>query len=325
MANLAVTYLGLELKNPVIVSSSGLTSTAEKIQKCEAMGAAAVVMKSIFEEQINFEVNDLMRHNAYPEAEDYIRTYTKNNAIETYLKTITEARKLSNIPVIASINCISPGDWAQYACKMEDAGANGIELNIHIIPTRRNMESHEIEDIYVNIISNVVKNVHIPVSVKIGSHFSNILSFTDKLAMAGAKGVVFFNRFYEPDIDIENMRFIAADIFSKPNELRHNLRWVGLTAGRVPFIDISASTGVHDGNGVVKLLLAGAQSVQVCSAIYEGGYEVIGGIIRFLNAWMDNNGFTQVSQFKGRMSYAGIDNPAAYERAQFMRYFSNTD
>lgn len=325
MINLETKYLGLKLRNPLIVSSCGLTNSPDKIKKIEENGAGAVVLKSIFEEQIRFEAKKLLSYNDYPEAADYIENYSKNNSIEEYLKLIEESKKQVKIPVIASVNCVTADEWTSFAKKIEDAGADAIELNIHIVPTDRNVVSSKQEEKYYEIVRKVTELVKIPVAVKIGSHFTNLVYFIDQLYANGAKGVILFNRFYEPDIDIENFKIVTSEVFSSPADIRNSLRWVGILSSKSKHIDISASTGVHDGKAVVKQILAGADTVQVCSTLYKNGVEYLNNIIEFLNEWVYNKGFDSSDAMRGKMSYLSVKDPALYERAQFMKYFSSIE
>ncbi len=325
MANLQTNYLGLDIKNPIIVSSSALTNSVEKIKKLEEKGAAAVVLKSLFEEQINYETSSLLQHKRYPEASDYILNYAKENTLNEYLELIKEVKTSVSIPVIASINCVSEKDWTKYATEFEKAGADALELNIHIVVSDKKIKPVEIEQKYIDILKKVKKKINIPIAVKIGSHFTNIGRIVDRLNAYGAEGVVLFNRFYEPDIDIDKLKFTSAEIFSSPSDIRHSLRWVGITSNLIPNIDISASTGVHNGKAAIKMLLAGAQSVQVCSTLYKNGIDELTKIIREISDWMDNKNYKSIADFRGIMSYREIKDPAIYERAQFMKYFSSVE
>lgn len=323
MPNLEVEYLGLKLKNPVIVSSSGLTSTVDKIRSLEKAGAGAVVLKSLFEEQINYEAGSLIMDHDYPEAEDYIRNYTKDHSVGNYLDLIEEAKKTVSIPVIASINCVSASDWVGFSQRIEEAGADALELNVYFLPTDRLTSSVDFENVYYELASKVTKIINIPVSVKLGNNFTNVLAIIDRLHAQGIKGVVMFNRFYEPDIDIERMKLTAADIFSNPSDLRHVLRWVALVSDKIRVMDISASTGVHSSEAVIKQILAGAKTVQVCSLLYKNGIKEVSNLLGGLQEWMDRKGYEEISDFRGKMSYKNIPDPTAYERSQFMKYFSN--
>jgi dihydroorotate dehydrogenase (fumarate) len=311
MINLETKYLGLDLKNPIVVSSSGLTNSVEKIKKIEEMGAGAVVLKSLFEEQIDFE------------AGDYISNYVKNTSVEKYLDLIKDAKKAVNIPIIASINCISAKDWTSFAKRIEEAGADALELNIYVVAMNKNMTSADYEQIYYDIVEEVSKRISIPIAVKLSYHFTNFVNMIDRLSVTGASGVVLFNRFYQPDIDIDKMQVTAADVFSTPSDIRHSLRWVAIVSDKIRNIDISASTGVHDGEGAVKMLLAGANTVQVCSVLYEKGVEHIQTILKDIETWMDKKGFKELDDFRAKMSARKLTNPARYQRAQFMKYFSS--
>ncbi len=326
MANLETTYMGLKLKNPIVVASSGLTNTVEKIKDLEEAGAGAVVLKSIFEEQINSEVSHLINkdpQNLYPEAEDYIWNYTRNNSITAHLELVKEAKKAVVIPVIASINCISAKEWVSFASDFEKAGADALELNLFVVPTDRLQTGAEVEQLYVDVLKAVKKEVNIPVAVKIGYHFSNLVSMTEKLMANGAAAVTMFNRFYEPDINLDKLELSASEVFSSPADIRRTLRWVGLVSAALPKLEIAASTGIHDGAAVAKQLLAGAQVTQLCSIVYIEGAQVIDGILKDLEAFMDKWNFENIEAFRGRLSYAKIEDPLLYERSQFMKYFSS--
>jgi len=325
MRNLETSYMGLKLKNPIIVSSSGLTNSVEKIKLLEEKNAGAVVLKSLFEEQINFEAGDLLRYNDFPGAEDYILTYSKNNSVEEYLKLIREAKRAVSIPIIASINCVSAADWSQFAKRVEEAGADAIELNIYLFPNKKDISAEELENKYYAIVRKVKSLIKIPLAVKIGSNFTNLPAFVEQLAANGASAVVLFNRFYEPDIDIQEMKITSSEVFSNPTNIRNSLRWVGLISESVNGIQISASTGIHSGEAVVKQLLAGATTVQICSVIYKNGTSEINKILNDLTDWMTQKNFKTIKDFRGKMSSKSIANPSVYERAQFMKYFSNVE
>lgn len=326
MANLETKYLGLSLKNPIIVSSSGLTNSIEKIAKVVEAGAGAVVLKSLFEEQINYEANNIIYNGQgvdYPEAIDYIKGYTINNAVGDYLTLIKEVKAKFDIPVIASINCFSSSEWVDFAQQIEAAGADAIELNVFVVNTDKNSDPAEYEKLYYDVVSYVNKVVQIPIAVKLGPQFSNLVSVVNKLSVSGAKGVVMFNRFYEPDIDINKMIITTSEVFSSPSDIRRTLRWVAIMSDKVENIDVSASTGIHDGDAVIKQLLAGAKSVQVCSAVYKNGPQIISQMLAKIESWMDEKGYKTIDDFRGIMNYGKIVDPNLYERAQFMKYFSS--
>ena len=320
MSQLETTYLGLKLKNPVIVGSSGLTSSIDKIKKIEEKGAGAIVLKSIFEEQIKFEAGNMAMGSDSPEAWDYVNYYVKNNTVKEYLDLIKKAKEEVKIPVIASINCISSKEWTGFAKSIEEAGADAIEINVFVLPNDRNAPAEKYENIYFDLAEKLKGILNIPFAFKLGSNFTNLVGFVQKL---NVPGVVLFNRFYAPDIDVDNMKFTAAEVFSKPADIRNSLRWVGIISSKIADLDIAASTGVHDGKAVVKQLLAGASAVQVCSTLYKNGIDHLENIIKELEEWMTKHGFNNINEFKGKMSYNKIDDPLVYERSQFMRYFSS--
>lgn len=323
MGNLKTKFAGLELSSPIIAGSCGLTSDIKKLQEIEIAGAGAVVLKSIFEEQINMEVSRSVGDNSYPEETDYIQNYIRANTIQQYIDLVKLAKERLKIPVIASINCLRNGEWISFARELEHAGADAIELNAFILPLDEFKESSEIENIYYEIVKQVKAQVKIPLIMKIGNYFTNLPMFVSKLKALGADAVTLFNRFYEPDIDIERMTIGVASVFSLPTDLRQSLRWTGILAGEDKQLQISSSTGVHSGEAVVKLLLAGATTVQVCSALYEQGIPAIRTMNYFVSSWMQKKSFRTIEDFRGKLSYSDAGHADRYERAQFMKYFSD--
>ena len=329
MADLSTKYLGLTLRNPIVVGSSGLTNSVEDIVKLEQNGAGAVVLKSIFEEQIMLEAEWRMRkaeedgllYTEYSETLDYIDIHIKEKELNTYLDLIRETKKRVMIPVIASVNAISSLEWVSFAQQIEQAGADALELNAFVMPFGFDKTCTDNEQTYFNIMKKVKSLVNIPVSMKISPYFSNLGNVILRLEENGADGVVLFNRFASPDIDIHNLKVTSADVLSTPPEMSNTLRWIAIMANRLK-MDTAASTGVHDGEAVIKQLLAGATVAQVTSAIYKHGPEYLSTIINYLSDWMDDKGFNYVDQFRGKLSQEASENPEAYERMQFMRYFS---
>jgi dihydroorotate dehydrogenase (fumarate) len=322
MLDLTTKYMGMTLKNPIIIGSSGLTHSVEDLKKLEANGAAAVVLKSIFEEQIEMEANSLEGdHLAHTEAEDYIRNYTRQHNLSEYLKLISDAKKELSIPVIASINCVTASEWVSFAGKIQDAGADALELNIFIMPSNYQQKGEDIEQVYFDIIQQVREQVTIPLAVKIGCFFSGLANMIFNLSVRKINGLVLFNRFFRPDIDIEKRQIIAADVFSSPAEHCLPLRWIGMMAGHAK-CDLVASTGIHDGETVIKNLMAGAKAVQVATVIYKEGAEHIGVMLEQIKKWMKANNQTKLSGIIGSLSHKHIKDPVKYERAQFMKYFA---
>lgn len=327
MAGLQTNYLGLTLKNPLVAASSGLTSSVEKIKELEEAGVGAVVLKSIFEEQINNEVSSLLskdqQNTAYPEAEDYISNYLRDNSVNKHVELIRAAKEVVDIPIIASVNCVTSNEWTSFARDFEEAGADAIELNIFHVPTDRKEKPGMVEQLYLDVLKKVKDEVSIPVSLKFGVYHSNIVGMADKIKANGAAGIVMFNRFYEPDIDLDTLQLTSSEVFSVPSDIRRTLRWVGLVSSKIKNLDIAASTGIHDGDAVVKQLLAGAKVAQLCSTLYVNGTGVIGEILEDLTRFMNKWNFKNIDDFRGRLSYDKIPDPLMYERSQFMKYFSN--
>jgi len=320
--SLKTEYLGIKLENPLIVSSSGLTDSVGKIKKLEELGAGAVVLKSLFEEQIYYEAGLLSGIQDYPEAEDYIKAYSRNNSSENYLRLIEDTKRETSIPVIASINCITATEWVNFARDIEKAGADALELNVFFLSLDKNKAAADYENLYNEIILRVRNVTGFPVSVKIGYHFTNIVSLINNLYYRGVKGIVMFNRFFEPDIDIDKMEVVPSPVFSNETDIRQSLRWTAIISDKVKQVDIAASTGIHDGKAIIKQILAGAKVAQVCSELYQKGLGRIPVMLKEIETWMDRKGYGSIEEFRGKMNYGNIYDPVIYERAQFMKYFS---
>ncbi len=323
MANLNTTFAGLKLRNPFVISSSGLTSSLDRIRKLDSLGAGAIVLKSIFEEQILHEAGTLSESSDYPEALDYVNRYTKENTVGEYLNLIRDAKKAVTIPIIPSINCVSSGEWVDFALRIQEAGADALEVNVFFLPTSRNKSGAEYEDTYFELVEKLKEKITIPIIIKLGSNFTNPTYMVNQLYFRKVDGVVLFNRFYSPDIDLDEMNIVSADVFSSPSELRHTLRWTGIISSEVPQISLAASTGIHSGDAAIKMLLAGATTLQLCSVLYKNGLEFLSDIIDKLESWMLTNNYKSVDEFRGKMNYSNFKDPQVYERAQFMKYFSN--
>ncbi len=328
MIDLESQYMGLKLRNPLVAGSSGLTNSVENIIELEKNGISAVVLKSLFEEQIHYRASQTIMEgvyvNLYPEAEDYIRNYTAENDVNTYLRLVENAKKAVNIPVIASINCISDTAWMAYAKKIEVAGADGLELNVAVLPSDPDKEGNENEEIYFSIARKISQELKIPVAIKLSYYFSGLAKTLTGLSWTGIKALVLFNRFYSPDIDIEHEEVKSSFVFSTPSEIALPLRWIAMLSPIVN-CDIAASTGVHDGRAVIKQLLVGANVVQIASVLYKKGFREIGNMIEQLESWMDRHNYSSIDEFRGKLSVAKTENPAAYERIQFMKHFSGIE
>lgn len=325
MADLSTTYMGLELKNPIIVGSSQLTNKVEKIRKLAEEGAAAVVLKSLFEEQIKMEVNAQRVNNMYgsfDDVENYVSFYTKKHDLDEYLTLIKEAKEEVDIPVIGSINCISPNEWIEFAQQIEKAGVDGLELNMFIMPNDPKFDSTAIEKIYFDVVKNIQQYIKIPVALKLGSYFSGMARTFIDLSKSNIAAMVLFNRFYSPDINLETEELQASHIFSKPEDVSNTLRWIGMLYGQVE-CDLAASTGVHDGHAVLKNILVGASAIQVVSGIYKHSAKHIQTMLQQIESWMDQKGYKSLADFKGKLSQSNTTQPMMFERAQFMKYYSN--
>lgn len=329
MADLTTKYLGLTLRNPIIVGSSGLTDSIDNILELERAGAGAVVLKSLFEEQILIETeanlrkayeNDMI-YSAKSESLDYIDLHIKEETLGHYIKLIGEVKSKAVIPVIASINCVSSVEWTSFARRVENAGADALELNIALFPSDMSADNEKTENIYFDIVSKILKQVTIPVALKIGPYFTNLAGMINRLSKTGIKGLILFNRFYSPDFDINTLTEKSANTLSNSAEATNILRWIAIMSGKVN-CDLCATTGIHDGQGVIKQILAGATTVQVVSTLYKNGIGILNEIADELNKWMDDKGYNNIQQFRGMMSQGESTNPSAYERIQFMKYFS---
>ncbi len=330
MADLSTKYLGLTLRNPIVIGSSGLTNSLKEIVELDKNGAGAIVLKSIFEEQIllqadysrkQAEEHDMM-YTELSETLDYIDVHIREKELGNYLSLIKEAKSKISVPLIASINAITAHEWTSFAKRIEEAGADALELNIFVMPFNLDKSCEENEQAYYDILKKVKSQVNIPVSVKISPYFSNLGKVVKNLETYGADGVVLFNRFSTPDIDIQNLKVTHGDVLSHASDMANSLRWIAILAKRVN-LSLAASTGIHDGEAVVKQLLAGATVTQLTSAIYKHGASYILDVLKFVNDWMESKGFNYIDQVRGKLSQASTENPDAYERMQFMKYFSD--
>ncbi len=328
MVNLETKYLGLTLKNPLIVGSSGLTTTPIQIKRLEEAQTGAIVLKSIFEEEIAHEfehtiAKEVQGHESF-EYYDYFDYKIKEQNLEKYANVIHIAKNETDIPVIASINAVSPKEWASFAIKLEEAGADALEINAFLLPSKIEQTSQEIEQLYFDIIQNVLKYIKIPIALKIGTYFSALANTIEKFANTGIKGIVLFNRTFNPDIDIDDLKLIPSKIFSSEYEYLLPLRWIALMSGRIK-IDLSASTGIHSDTEVIKMLLAGAKTTQVVSALYKHGPFYIEKMLDGLIAWMENKNFSTIDEFRGLANNSKVYDPAFLERIQFMKYFGDRE
>ncbi len=330
MADLSTTYLGLKLKNPLVASASPLSKKVEGVRRLEEAGISAVVMYSLFEEQITHESLALDHFltrgsESFAEAITYFPDLDNYNVgPENYLELIYRIKKAVSIPVIGSLNGISSGGWVDYARRIQDAGADALELNIYYVPTDPKLTSQELEENYVQLVKAVRSQVKIPLAVKLSPYFTALPNLAAQLSDAGADGLVLFNRFYQPDLDIESLDVLPNLVLSTSDELRLPLRWIAILHGRIK-ADLALSSGVHSGADVVKSLMAGAKVAMTTSELLEKGIGRVTEILADLNRWMDEFEYASVPQMTGSMSQRSVGEPAAFERANYMKALSSFD
>lgn len=326
MPDLSIKYLGLDLKSPVIAGSSSLTNSIEHLKAIEKAGAGAVVLKSVFEEEIyleySHEFDKLGPMDNNLEFLDYYDLEIKKENLKNYLQLISDAKAQLSIPVIASINCITSQEWGFFAKKIESAGADAIELNLFVSPTNLSQSSQDNESTYFDIITRVTQKVSIPVSVKISPYFSNLGGIIRDVSFSGVKGIVLFNRFYSPDIDIDKQVIHGSNVLSQKTDYLLPLRWIALMSNRVN-CDLASSTGVHDWETAIKMILAGSKAVQVASALYEKGFDFIAELNQKTSEWMVSHNYEKIDNFRGKLSQDNSVNPSDFERVQFMKVFGD--
>ncbi len=322
--DLTTTYLGLKLRTPLVCAASPLSQQIDNIKRMEEAGAAAVVLHSLFEEQLRhdrLELQDNLERGtfSFPEALTYFPEPQEFKlGPEEYLAHIQRARKAVTIPIIASLNACSPGGWTRCARSIQDAGADALELNIYYIPTDAQQTAADIEAMYLQIVRDVKSKLTIPVAVKLSPFFTNFANVAARLDQAGADGLVLFNRFYQPDIDIETLEVRPNILWSTPMAMRLPLRWIAILYGRLA-ASLAATSGIHSGGDVLKLLLVGADVAMLCSVLLRDGIQKIGAVERELVAWMEEHEYESVRQLKGSLSQRNCADPAAFERAHYMR------
>ena len=331
MIDLSTTYLGLQLKSPLVVSASPLTENIENIRKMEKAGAGAIVMHSLFEEQITLESDELDRHlsegaESYAESLSYFPDMASYNfGPEGYLEHLRRAKQAVGIPVIGSLNGVSTGtwtNWADYAQKIEAAGADALELNIYFIPTDPQMSGDQIEQLYLDLVQAVKRRLRIPLAVKVGPYFSSTIYMARRLEQAGADGLVLFNRFYQPDFDLERLVVVPSLALSTPFELRLRLHWVAILFPHLK-TDLAVTGGVHSAEDVLKAMMAGARVAMMTSALLRHGIDHLAKVQSDLCAWMEEHEYESIRQMQGSMSYSAVAEPAAFERANYLRVLSS--
>lgn len=327
--DLATSYLGLKLKNPIVPSSSPLSRHISTLRRIEDAGAGAVVLYSLFEEEINAESQTLNAYltqgteiyaesiNFFPEAPSY-----RHVGPDAYLDHIQEAKSALDIPIIASLNGVSTGGWIEYARNIEEAGADALELNIYFIPTQAELDGREVEQIYLDVLRDVKSNVTIPVAMKLSPYFSSMANMAQRLTATGADGLVLFNRFYQPDLDLENLDVVPNLVLSRSDELRLPLRWIAILYGRVT-ADLALTTGVHTANDVLKGLAAGASVTMLASELLQKGIGRIGELLAEVGFWLVENEYESLDELRGSLSQINVAAPAAFERANYIEVVSS--
>jgi dihydroorotate dehydrogenase (fumarate) len=322
--DLSTTYLGLKLQNPLMISACPLTAEIDQLRRLEQAGAAAAVLPSLFEEQIEHESEEMSKVHEFgtesfaealtyfPEQEDF------RTGPDQYLETIAKAKKAVRIPIVASLNGASKGGWVRYAKMMQDAGADALELNIYFVAADLEMTSRDVETRYLELVASVKQSISIPLAVKVGPYFSAMGNMGVRLAEAGANGLVLFNRFFQPDINLETMETLPQLHFSTPSELSLPLRWIAILHGRVG-ASLAATGGIHDAAALLKALLAGADVGMIASVLYQKGVSQVSTILAAMRDWMEQNEYDSVEQLKGSMSRENCPDPAAFQRGNYMK------
>lgn len=320
MTDLSVKVMGLNLKNPLIVGSCGYTDSASSIKKLEETGAGAVVLKSLFEEQIMNDsydtIGNINEQFSHPELGDYVRYFEEKDAVSKYLKLIKDAKAAVEIPVIASINCGSFDKWVEFASEIEKAGADAIEINYYLLPSDPTVTEHTYMTTAMRIAKEIKKYISIPFSLKLGFYSDTLAKDILTLSRTDVSGLVLFNRPFYPDIDIDNEKIISGYPYTSPSEISSSLRWIAILSDFAE-TDLIATTGVHNGKGIVKQILAGAKAVQMTSSLYLNSFSVIKDSLDELEGWMEKKGYKTLDDFRGKLSRKGN---VLYDRVQFLKH-----
>lgn len=325
MNRLETTFAGLKLKNPIIVASSGMTDSVQKNIKHARAGAGAIVLKSLFEEQIMMEALAQPQDYEHTEGDEYFFAYYRGHKVAQYLDLISQTKAAIDIPVIASINCFSNDTWIEFARELARAGADALEINILALQTNPDAVYGSFEQRHVDILKRLKEVVSIPIVMKLGSNFTNPVALIQQLYREGVSGVVLFNRFYQPDIDIDSLTQTHGSVFTSPSDLANSLRWVGIASAQVEDVDIAASGGVSKSADIIKFILAGASAVQVCSAIYNEGSDFISDSLEVIEKWMNQKKIDKLADVQGQLNVNNVQGVNTFGRSQFLRYFTQKD
>jgi dihydroorotate dehydrogenase (fumarate) len=328
MVDLTTTYLGLKLKNPLVASPSPLSEKVDNVKRMEEAGISAVVMYSLFEEQIIHESLELdyflnRGTESFAEALTYFPDVGRYSlAPEKYLHILEKTKRALNIPVMGSLNGVSTGGWIEYARKIQDAGADGLELNLYYLPNDISLTANQLEDNYIKLVGDIRASIKIPLAIKLAPFYTALPNFASRLVAAGADGLVLFNRFYQPDLDLENLEVVPNLVLSNSDELRLPLRWIAILYGKVK-ADLALTTGVHTPQDAIKAIMAGANVAMTTSALLKRGTQAIVQILDGMEAWMTEHEYVSVQQMRGSMSQGAVAEPAAYERANYMKVLNS--
>jgi dihydroorotate dehydrogenase (fumarate) len=323
MANISTTYMGVALKNPVIVAACSISNYVDKVKKAEEMGAGALVIRSLFEEQIQFDemtMADFLERSAdiSPEIHSSFFPPMKSGGPREHMMWVEKTRRAVKMPIFASLNAVSPGNWVSYAKQLAETGISGLEINYYVVAANPTLPGSDIEKTLFDIVASVKAAVSIPVAVKLSPYYTSTANVVHELEKRGVNAVVLFNRFLQPDIDVDEETLVNEMSWSSPAELRVPLRWVALLYGRTK-LDLALNTGVHSGRDVIKALLAGASVVQIASALLDNGLPYLSTILLDMQHWMDEKGYGKISEFRGKVSQKNTDDPFGFERAQYIK------
>ncbi len=324
MPDLTTTYLGLSLKNPLVASASPLSRKLDTVRHLEDAGASAIVMYSLFEEQITHESQELDHYlergtHSYAESLNYFPDLKHYNLVpELYLEHLRRVKQAVSIPVIGSLNGISSGGWVEYARKIEQAGADALELNIYYVPSDVELSGAELEDTYVQLVRDVRARVSLPIALKLSPFFTSLPHMAKRFVEAGANGLVLFNRFYQPDFDLEGLDIVPNLVLSTPHDLRLPLRWIAILYGRVA-ADLALTSGIHSAPDILKAMMAGASVTMTASTLLMHGIDRLTHLLNTLNEWMEQHEYESIMQMRGSMSQQSVADPAAFERANYMK------
>lgn len=322
MKDITTQFAGLKLRNPIIVSSSGLTDTPEKNKRLAEYGAGAIVLKSLFEEQIQMDAQQINQNFEHTEGADYFMSYFQGHKVADYLQLIKKSKEVCNIPIIASINCSEASSWVSFAKEIEKAGADALEINVLALQTKEDEPYGTFEEKHITILQQIKENTKLPIIMKLGKNITNPIALIKKLKTQGAAGIVLFNRFYQPDIDINAIKQIGGEVFSHPSDLADGLRWTAIASAKTD-INIALSGGVSTPESIIKAILSGANCIEMCSVIYQKGPNYLKTLIRFLQEWMEEKEYENINQFIGLLNLKQTKGINAFERTQFLKYFAD--